>query len=79
MGGGNTKLLKNHYDITELDISQNYNSDLLNLHKFTKLIKLDCSVNKIKNIEYFPNSLIELNCYCNELVNLDNLPNNLSF
>ena len=42
-----------------------------------KLIWLNCSYNKIINLNNLPNSLTKLNCSCNQIINLDNLPNSL--
>lgn len=47
----------------------------INLLDFIKLEKLDCSQNKIKNLDnILPGSLIDLDCSSNLLTVLDNLP-----
>ena len=41
------------------------------------IIYLDCSENKIKNLDNLPHNLQILYCWDNKITNLDNLPNSL--
>ena len=76
-------------DILELDItndsandttSDNYNEIeplALDFLIFNKLTKLNCRNNKIKSLDFLPNTLTQLLCVYNLITSLDNLPLNL--
>jgi Leucine-rich repeat (LRR) protein len=72
--------LLNEYpnDITELDKSKKNIKGILDLSKFCKLTKLNCSRNNINQIINSPISLLELYCSFTQIKNLDNLPNSLT-
>ena len=57
------------YTITVLDISNKGLTQLPNdIHLYTNLQKLDCSQNKITQLNNLPISLIELQCDNNPLI-----------
>ncbi len=60
-------------DVTEIDIIFKNIKGILDFKRFTKLVKLNCTSNKITSLDNLPNSLIELNCYYNEITSLNNL------
>ena len=72
--------LLNQYssNITELNLSSKNISGILDLSKFQDLIKLNCSNNKITNLENLSKKLKSLNFFDNNITNLDNLPNSLT-
>jgi len=65
------------YSIKNLNIKRKSIEGVLDLSKFTRLVKLDCSCNLITQIINIPKSLKKLNCYGNFITSLDNLPENL--
>ncbi len=65
-------------DVTEININNKKIKGSLDFSKFTKLTKLDCSVNNITSLDNLPNSLIELFCGDNKIISLDKLPNSLT-
>jgi Leucine-rich repeat (LRR) protein len=66
------------YTITELNLSyQNLDKLPDDIHKYTNLIRLYCSHNKLTNLDNLPLNLEILNCSINKLTSLDNLPPNL--
>ena len=64
-------------DVIEINISNKNINESLDFSKFTKLQTLDCSYNKIIQLNNLPNSLQTLYCINNQIVALDNLPNSL--
>lgn len=68
------------YDITELNISHDYNeilTDLDGIEKFTKLKELNLTDCKFKSLPKLPDSLRYLNIWDNKLKELKNLPEKL--
>lgn len=64
-------------DIEELNIAFKNLSELPDLSKFTKLKKLNCSLNNINILNNLPIGLTELYCSDNNITELNNLPNTL--
>ena len=66
------------YTITEINLSNKGLNKLPDdIHKYTNLVKLDCSGNKIISLDNLPSNLIKLDCSYNNLTSLYNLPLNL--
>ena len=63
--------------ITELDLSYKKLNELPDLSRYTNLIKLNCTGNRINNLDNLPSGLEILYCCANNLTKLDNLPYNL--
>lgn len=61
-------------NVTEIDCSNSELTDLNGLEHFTKLTKLNCSSNALKELPDLPN-IVELNCENNKLEKLPALPN----
>ena len=61
-------------DVSEMNISSKNITGSLDFRRFTKLIKLDCSGNKITELNNLPNTLKNLFCDENNITQLDNLP-----
>lgn len=65
------------YSVKNLNIRRKGIEGVLDLSKFTRLVKLDCSCNEITQIINIPKSLKKLDCYSNIITSLNNLPSNL--
>lgn len=61
-------------NISEIDCSSSTLTDLDGLEQFTKLIKLNCKYNDLKELPDLPNC-VDLNCKYNYLKKLPDLPN----
>ncbi len=68
---------KFNYSIKNLNIKKKGIQGTLDLSKFTRLVKLDCSWNEITQIINIPKSLKKLECHSNLITSMDNLPSNL--
>lgn len=68
---------KINYSVKNLNINKIGIEGILDLSKFTRLVKLNCSSNRITQIINIPNSLKKLECFNNLITSLDNLPENL--
>lgn len=68
----NTIIILNNYkkNILQLEISRKNIIGLLDLGKFTKITKLDCSCNLITNLLNLPLTLKELDCSNNKITQL---------
>ena len=60
-------------DVIEINISYKKIIGILDFKRFTKLTKLNCSLNEITSLDNLPNSLIELHCSKNKITSLNNL------
>jgi Leucine-rich repeat (LRR) protein len=60
--------------ITELNLSHKGLTKLPDLSKYVNLIKLDCSCNKLRQLDNLSSNLEILHCEFNYLQHLDNLP-----
>ena len=61
-------------NITELDLSNKGLTECPDLSRYTKLIKLDISRNKLSHLDNLHPGLLELDCSDNKLTHLNNLP-----
>ena len=69
--------LPDNLEITELDLSYKNLLVCPDLFRYTKLIKLNISHNKITKLDNLPHNLQILICNYNKITQLDNLPINL--
>ena len=74
-----TDILESYdFDIKILSISKKGIEGILDLSRFTCLIELDCSFNKIISVENLPHTLKILICNYNLIEKLDNLSDSLN-
>ena len=66
--------LPDNLEITELNLSHKNLLECPDLSRYTKLIKLNMSCNKIRYLDNLPSNLKELICDYNQITQLDNLP-----